>query len=201
MRQLNPFEERSEEALKSQAPLAERMRPSNLDEFVGQAHLLAPGKILARVLGNERLHSFILWGPPGSGKTTLAHLIARQTDTHLIAMSAVMAGTREIRAAIEEAQGVWSRHRKRTWLFMDEIHRLNKAQQDTLLPHVERGTVLLIGATTENPSFEVIRPLLSRAQVLVLNPLAAADLRQIVTHALTDERRGLGKYPAPCPGV
>jgi len=196
MRQLNPFEERSEEALKSQAPLAERMRPSNLDEFVGQAHLLAPGKILARVLGNERLHSFILWGPPGSGKTTLAHLIARQTDTHLIAMSAVMAGTREIRAAIEEAQGVWSRHRKRTWLFMDEIHRLNKAQQDTLLPHVERGTVLLIGATTENPSFEVIRPLLSRAQVLVLNPLAAADLRQIVTHALTDERRGLGKYPA-----
>mgnify|MGYP002683167385 CR=1 FL=1 len=161
MRQLNPFEERSEEALKSQAPLAERMRPNNLDEFVGQAHLLASGKILARVLGNERLQSFSLWGPPGSGKTTLAYLIARQTDTHLIAMSAVMAGTREIRAAIEEAQGVWSRHRKRTWLFMDEIHRLNKAQQDTLLPHVARGTVLLIGATTENPSVEVIRPLLS----------------------------------------
>lgn len=196
MRQLNPFEKRSEEALKGHAPLAERMRPSSIEEFVGQTHLLGTGRILDRVLRNERLQSFILWGPPGSGKTTLAYLIARQTHAHLIAMSGVMAGTREIRAAVEEAQGVWAREKKRTWLFMDEIHRLNKAQQDTLLPHVERGTVLLLGATTENPSFEVIRPLLSRAQVLVLRPLEAEELRSIVAHALADQARGLGNFPA-----
>lgn len=196
MQQLSPFQKRSEEALKGRAPLAERMRPTNLEEFVGQAHLLGPGKILDRVQRNERLQSFILWGPPGSGKTTLAGIIAHQTNTHLIAMSAVMAGTREIRSAVEEAQGVWAREKKRTWLFMDEIHRLNKAQQDTLLPHVERGTVLLLGATTENPSFEVIRPLLSRAQVLVLEPLEIEELRSIVARALADEKNGLGRYPA-----
>jgi putative ATPase len=196
MQQISPFQKRSEEALRGQAPLAERMRPTLIEQFVGQAHLLAPGKILDRVLRNQRLQSFILWGPPGSGKTTLARIVAHQTQTHLIAMSAVMAGTKEIRAAVEEAQAVWAKEKKRAWLFMDEIHRLNKAQQDTLLPHVERGSVLLLGATTENPSFEVIRPLLSRAQVLVLEPLGTDELRVIVARALADEANGLARYPA-----
>ncbi len=196
MQQMTFFQKRAEEALRGQSPLAERMRPTRIEDFVGQGHLLAPGRILDRILRNQRLQSFILWGPPGSGKTTLAGIIARQTQTHLIAMSAVMAGTREIRAAVEEAQAVWARGKKRTWLFMDEIHRLNKAQQDTLLPHVERGSILLMGATTENPSFEVIRPLLSRAQVLVLEPLGTDELRIIIARALADEERGLGKYPA-----
>jgi putative ATPase len=196
MQQISPFQRRSEEALKGHAPLAERMRPTCIEEFVGQAHLLSPGRILHRVLQHQRLQSFILWGPPGSGKTTLARIVARQTDTHLIAISAVMAGTREIRAAVEEAHGLWAREKKRTWLFMDEIHRLNKAQQDTLLPHVEQGSLLFLGATTENPSFEVIRPLLSRTQVVVLEPLRIEDLHRIVVRALEDREKGLGGYPA-----
>ena len=178
------------------APLAERMRPTDLDEFAGQKHLLAAGKILDRVLRSEQFQSLIFWGPPGCGKTTLTRLVARRTGAHLISLSAVMAGTKEIRTAVETAQSIWVQERKRTWLFMDEIHRLNKAQQDTLLPHVERGTILLLGATTENPSFEVIRPLLSRAQVLVLEPLGDQELRFVMDRALTDVERGLGRYPA-----
>lgn len=182
--------------MKAYAPLAERLRPRTLEEFVGQRHLLDRGKILHRLLESQQLQSLIFWGPPGCGKTTLAGLIALRTQAHLIHLSAVMAGSREIRAAVEEAREVWAREKKRTWLFMDELHRLNKAQQDTLLPHVEQGTLLFLGATTENPSFEVIRPLLSRTRVLTLEPLREEELRSLIERALRDEERGLGKYPA-----
>mgnify|MGYP000035337550 CR=1 FL=1 len=197
MRQTKLFESKTTgDAPGIRAPLAERMRPRSLDELVGQRHLLGPGRILDRLLRTGQFQSFIFWGPPGCGKTTLAHLLAGGTDAHLIALSAVMAGTREIRSAVEEARSVWAREKRRTWLFMDEIHRLNKAQQDTLLPHVENGTLLLLGATTENPSFEVIRPLLSRAKVLVLEPLEEEELRTLVRRALEDSERGLGGFPA-----
>jgi len=196
MRQQNLFEEQVERELESMAPLADRIRPRSLDEFVGQTHLLGSGRILDRLLSSRQLQSLILWGPPGCGKTTLARLITNHTQTHLISLSAVTAGTREIRAAVEEAKLVWMKAKKRTWLFMDEIHRLNKAQQDSLLPHVEHGTLILLGATTENPSFEVIRPLLSRTRVLILEPLLEAELRIIVYRALDDEERGLGSFSA-----
>ncbi len=196
MRQMKFFEHRDGKRAEGFAPLAERMRPDRLERFVGQEHLLAPGRILHRMLQSGRFQSLILWGPPGCGKTTLASIIASRSGAHLIALSAVMAGTREIRAAVEEARFVWAKEKRRTWLFMDEVHRLNKAQQDVLLPHVENGTVLLMGATTENPSFEVIRPLLSRSQVLVLEPLGEKDLRTILKTALTDLETGLAAYPA-----
>jgi putative ATPase len=200
MEQLSLFQNQCEQSPGVRAPLAERMRPRNLQEFVGQAHLLGPGRILDRLLSSRTLQSMIFWGPPGSGKTTLAKIVAECTDTHLISLSAVMAGTREIRAAVEEAKDIWIRRKKRTCLFMDEVHRLNKAQQDTLLPHVENGTLLLMGASTENPSFEVIRPLLSRARVLVLEPLSEEDLRIIAHNALADKDRGLGIYTAELTG-
>ena len=174
------------------APLAARMRPRSLAEFRGQEHLLAPGRALRAMIESGEPGSMILWGPPGSGKTTLAFLIAQETDATFVAFSAVTEGIARVREIIGEARQRLSASGRRTILFCDEIHRFNKAQQDAFLPHVEAGTVVLIGATTENPSFEVVRPLLSRAPVYVLQPLSAEDLRAILEDALASEGPGLG---------
>ncbi len=173
-------------------PLAERLRPATLDEFVGQDHLLGEGKILHSLLSRGTLPSLILWGPPGCGKTTLARIIARLVDANFVSFSAVLSGIQELRAIVKEAKENQQQGGPRTVLFVDEIHRFNKAQQDAFLPHVESGLITLIGATTENPSFEIIAPLLSRCQVLVLNPLDQDALDSLITRALTDEKRGLG---------
>jgi putative ATPase len=168
------------------------MRPSTIQEFVGQSHLFGEGKLLRRAIEQDHLTSMILWGPPGTGKTSLAQVIAKQTQAHFVALSAVLAGVKEIRGVIEEARSQRHRHGKRTLLFIDEIHRFNKAQQDALLPPVERGEITFIGATTENPSFEVIAPLLSRTRVFTLQALTPAELGTIVERALRDPVRGLG---------
>ena len=173
------------------APLAERMRPRTLDEFVGQQHLIGEGRILRRLIeGEGALPSLILWGGPGTGKTTLARLLARRSGARFVQLSAVFSGVKEVRAAIAEARE-YKRLNKRTILFIDEIHRFNKAQQDALLPAVEEGTVTLIGATTENPSFEVIAALQSRSRVLVLEPLNEKEIETILHRALADDVRGL----------
>ncbi|WP_291422968.1 replication-associated recombination protein A [Deinococcus sp.] len=169
------------------APLAERLRPRNVAEVVGQTHLLGPGKPLSKVLQSGRLGSLLLWGPPGVGKTTLARLLAREVNAHFIQLSAVTAGVKDVREAVIEAERERG-HGKRTILFLDEIHRFNKAQQDALLPHVESGLLTLIGATTENPSFEVNPALRSRARTLVLQALSPDDLRGLIGRALSDER-------------
>ena len=174
------------------SPLAERMRPRSLAEFVGQHDLLAPGRPLRKAIELDTLQSIILWGPPGTGKTTVARLIAVDTRAHFIAFSAVLSGIREIKTVMAEAQDVRKRLGKSTIIFIDEIHRFNKAQQDAFLPRVEAGDITLVGATTENPSFEVNAALLSRSRVFVLKPLEVTDLITILTRSLDDQERGLG---------
>jgi len=176
-------------------PLADRMRPERLEDFVGQERLLAPGRFLRSLIEKDQLQSLIFWGPPGTGKTTLASIIAHSTQSHFLAFSAVLSGVKEIRQVIQEAEEQKYRGR-RTILFVDEIHRFNKAQQDAFLPHVERGTIVLIGATTENPSFEVNSALLSRCKVLTLRELTGEEIGRILARALEDEERGLGKLQA-----
>ncbi len=173
-------------------PLADRMRPRSLEEFVGQVQAVGPGKPLRAAIESGQTHSLILWGPPGTGKTTLARLIAQASGAHFIALSAVMAGVKDVRAAVERAQAERASSGKRTVLFLDEVHRFSKSQQDTFLPYLEDGTLIFIGATTENPSFEVVSALLSRARVYVLKPLDVKSLESLLRRALTDVERGLG---------
>jgi len=188
------FDHSMNEQLKTQAPLAARMRPSSLDEFVGQEHIISPGKLLRRAIEADRLFSSIIFfGPPGTGKTTLAQLIAHHSRAAFESMSAVLAGVAELRRVIADAQERRRLYRQRTILFIDEVHRWNKAQQDALLPHVETGLITLIGATTENPYFEVIRALVSRSRLFEMHPLTRANLNTILDRALRDPERGYGQ--------
>ena len=187
------FDFERERQMNQEAPLAARMRPRSFAEFVGQEHLVGEGRVVRKSIEADQLSSMILWGPPGSGKTTLAYIVASITKSHFSPVSAVSSGVADLRRVVEEAKERRGLYQQRTILFIDEIHRFNKAQQDAILPYVEDGTITLIGATTENPSFEVISPLLSRCRVFTLNMLTDEQVGIIVKWALEDEERGLGK--------
>lgn len=187
------FELNREEQLQKEAPLPARMRPRSFAEFVGQEHIVGEDRVLRKAIEQDQIPSIILWGPPGSGKTTLANVIASVTQSHFIPVSAVNAGVADLRKAVDEVKSRRGMHAQRTILFIDEIHRFNKAQQDAILPHVENGTVILIGATTENPSFEVISALLSRCRVFTLSTLTDEHMKTIIERALGDSERGLGE--------
>lgn len=192
---LFPIHENQEEvAAARDQPLAERIRPRRLEDVFGQEHLLGEGKMLRQVIRSDQIPSMIFWGPPGSGKTTLARIIALETNSHFVSISAVLAGIKEVRQVIQEARVQRQAYQKSTIFFVDEIHRFNKAQQDAFLPHVEAGALILIGATTENPSFEVIAPLLSRVRVLVLQSLSQEHVVEILRRAARDDERGLGNW-------
>lgn len=195
------FDSNLQKHIQSSAPLADRMRPVSLDEFMGQEHIIGQGTLLRRAIEADDLPSMIFWGPPGSGKTTLATVIAKITNSTFVELSGVTSGVKDLREVVDAAKERRKYHNQRTILFVDEIHRWTKAQQDSLLPQVEKGIITLIGATTENPSFEVISPLISRSRVYVLKPLSASNLGAVIDRALMDKNRGLGNYYAKLEAV
>lgn len=196
MESMDLFEERRKRRELEHAPLAARMRPRSFEEFLGQAHIIGPGKVLREAIEADNTPSLILWGPPGTGKTTLALLIASKTNSHFACISAVSSGVSELRQEVLDSKNRLGLNNQKTLLFIDEIHRFNKAQQDVILPHVENGTVTLVGATTENPSFEVIAPLLSRSRIFTFEPLTVEHIESIVRQALADSERGIGQLTA-----
>jgi len=175
-------------------PLADKMRPANFDEFFGQEEIVGEGRLLRKLIETDQLSSLVFWGPPGVGKTSLAHIIAESTNSHFVALSAVESGKKDLMREFKEAEKRLLAENKKTVLFVDEIHRWSKAQQDTLLPYVEKGSIVMIGATTENPSFEIIGPLLSRSRVFILKKLESEDIKKLLEHAMSDKDRGLGNF-------
>ncbi|WP_432662402.1 replication-associated recombination protein A [Wukongibacter baidiensis] len=188
------FEIQRQEKLKKDSPLAERLKPRNLEEYVGQEHILAPGKLLWRAIKADRITSIILYGPPGTGKTSLARIIANTTKSNFVQLNAVTSGVKDLKEVVKEAKNQLGMYNKRTILFLDEIHRFNKAQQDGLLPSVENGTLILIGATTENPFFQVNNALISRSMLFKLEPLDEEHIKRIIKRAIEDDEKGLGLY-------